>query len=92
VSGGQDNVEAFVGAFSEPHVAGSEMGELNLAIWRKQFAALRDGDRFFYANDPVLTTIKQKYGITYQRTLGQLISLNTDVPAGQLPANVFFAP
>ena len=92
IYGKVDNVEAFAGALSEPHVAGSEMGELNLAIWSKQYAALRDGDRFFYANDPVLTTIKQRYGITYQRTLGQLISLNTDVPAGQLPANVFFAP
>ena len=31
------------------------MGELNNAMWRKQFAALRDGDRFFYAHDPVLS-------------------------------------
>jgi hypothetical protein len=55
VYGSVDKVEAFVGAYSEPHLAGSEMGQLNAAMWSKQFAALRDGDRFFYANDPVLS-------------------------------------
>ena len=39
---------------SEKHVPGTEFGALQLAMWKKQFAALRDGDRFFYANDPVL--------------------------------------
>ncbi len=33
------NVDAFVGMVSEPHASGSELGELQLAIWRKQFAA-----------------------------------------------------
>lgn len=97
VYGTVDKVEAFVGAYSEPHVAGSEMGELNNAMWRKQFAALRDGDRFFYANDPVLTNpavnaIQASLGITHKRTLAQLIALDTDVPAAELPLNVFFAP
>jgi hypothetical protein len=92
VYGSVDNVEAFVGAYSEQHVSGSEMGELNRAIWSKQFTALRDGDRFFYGNDPILPQIKAKYGIDYRRTLAQLIAQNTDVPAADLPANVFFAP
>ena len=39
---------------AEPHVPGTEFGELQLAIWKQQFQALRDGDRFFYANDPAL--------------------------------------
>ena len=29
---------------------GTEFGELQLAMWRTQFTALRDGDRFFYAH------------------------------------------
>ena len=33
---------------------GTEFGELQLAIWKQQFEALRDGDRFFYLNDPAL--------------------------------------
>ena len=92
IYGSPDSVEAFVGAFSEPHVPGSEMGELNRAIWSKQFTALRDGDRFFYGNDPILPVIRSLYGVDYRHTLAELIALNTDVDAGDIPANVFFAP
>jgi hypothetical protein len=92
IYGNPDNVEAFVGAFSEPHVPGSEMGELNRAIWSKQFTALRDGDRFFYGNDPVLPVLRQLYGIDYRHTLAEVIAANTDVDAADIPANVFFAP
>ena len=68
------NLDAFVGMMSEPHVPGSEFGQVQLALWRRQFTALRDGDRFFYAHDPVLTQIRRRYGITYRHTLGQLIA------------------
>ena len=54
IYGNVNKVDAFVGMVAEPHVAGTEFGKLQLAIWKKQFAALRDGDRFFYRNDPVL--------------------------------------
>jgi hypothetical protein len=62
-----------------------------MAIWKKQFTALRDGDRFFYGNtsDPTLSLIQQLYGISYQVTLAQLISTNTDRTAS---ADVFHAP
>ena len=52
---------------------GSEFGELQLAMWKQQFQALRDGDRFFYLNDPVLPEIKRLFGIDYRRTLAQII-------------------
>ena len=71
---------------SERHVAGTEFGELQLAIWKKQFEALRDGDRFFYLNDPQLSVIKQGYGIDYHHTLAEIIELNT---GEQVPADVF---
>jgi hypothetical protein len=90
--GDLSKVDAFVGAFSEPHVPGSEMGELNLAMWRKQFAALRDGDRFFYANDPVLQAIDSRFKITFRHSLAELIALNSDIPRRNLPTNVFLAP
>ena len=64
---------------SEKHVPGTEFGPLQLAMWTKQFAALRDGDRFFYANDPVLDQIQRDYGVTYKVTLSQLIKLDTGV-------------
>jgi hypothetical protein len=56
---------------------------------RRQFEALRDGDRFFYLNDSVLAQIEQDYGISYKHSLGELITLNTGVSE---PTDVFQAP
>jgi hypothetical protein len=84
-----DKVDAFTGMVSEPHVAGTEFGELQLAIWKRQFQALRDGDRFFYQNDPGLSLIQRRLGIDYRRTLGEIIALNTDIPRSDLADNVF---
>ena len=86
------NLDPLVGMMSEPHPAGSELGEVQDALWRKQFEALRDGDRFFYANDPVLTELESRYGITYKHSLRELITLDGRVPAKKLPTDVFFAP
>jgi hypothetical protein len=88
IYGNVNNVDAFVGMLAEPHVAGTEFGELQLAIWTKQFLALRDGDRFFYGNDQGLSTIKSQYGIDFHTTLGQLIARNTDA-ADEANLNVF---
>ncbi len=86
IYGDVDRLDAFVGMVAEPHVAGAELGALQLAIWTRQFEALRDGDRFFYLNDPYLSTIARTYGIDYRHTLAQIIELNTGVT---VPANVF---
>jgi peroxidase len=88
IYGSVDKVDAFVGMVSEPHVAGSELGPLQLAIWKRQFEALRDGDRFFYENDPFLARIQQIFGITYKHTLAELINLNT---GATVEPNVFIA-
>jgi hypothetical protein len=88
IYGNVDKVDAFVGMVSEKHIAGTEFGPLQLAIWKKQFQALRDGDRFFYLNDPDLQTIGQTYGITYQHTLAELINLDANVT---VQPNVFKA-
>lgn len=88
IYGTVDSVDAFVGMLSEGHVEGSEFGELQLAMWKRQFEALRDGDRFFYRNDPTLREIERRYGINYRRTMSQIITLNT---GADLPADVFEA-
>ncbi|HYN95489.1 MAG TPA: peroxidase family protein, partial [Pilimelia sp.] len=89
--GDLEKIDAFVGMVCEAHVAGTEFGELQLAIWRRQFAALRDGDRFFYEHNPLLRFIRRTFGIDYRTTLGDLIARNTDIPRRQLARNVFFA-
>ena len=86
IYGDVNKVDAFVGMVSEKHVRGTEFGELQLAMWKKQFEALRDGDRFFYANDPELDRIQHTYGITFRVTLSQLIKLDAGVT---LQPNVF---
>jgi hypothetical protein len=92
IYGSVSNVDAFVGMMSEKHVSGSDLGPLQLAIWQDQFGAARDGDRFFYQNDPLQSYIRNNFGIDSRKTLAQVISLNTDVPASSLPANVFRLP
>jgi hypothetical protein len=88
IYGSVDKVDAFVGMVSEPHVAGTELGLLQLAIWKRQFEALRNGDRFYYENDPILSKIEQAFGITYRHTLAELIKLNT---GATVAPNVFVA-
>jgi hypothetical protein len=77
IYGDPNKLDAFVGMVSERHVHGSEFGELQLAMWKQQFQALRDGDRFFYLNDPVLPELRRVFGINYRRTLAEIIEQNT---------------
>jgi hypothetical protein len=88
--GSVKKVDAFVGMVAEPPLPGSELGELQRAIWARQFDALRTGDRFFYRHDPALEEIRARYGIDHRRTLGDVIALNTGVPREQLGEDVFF--
>jgi len=89
IYGSTNNVDAFVGMIAEPHVNNSEFGELQLAIWKKQFEALRDGDRFFYQNDGALGLINFFFGIDFHTNLGDVIARNTDIPRDELSDNVF---
>ncbi len=89
IYGTVDALDPFTGMVSEAHVAGTEFGELQLAMWEAQFTALRDGDRFFYRNDPVLRQIERVYGIDYRQTLAEVIVNNGDLSAREVPANVF---
>jgi len=92
IYGSVSNLDAFTGMMAEKHVTGSELGELQLASWRDQFGAARDGDRFFYRNDPLQSYIRSTFGIDSRRTLAQVIADNTDIPLSELPANVFRLP
>ncbi len=90
IFGSPNRLDAFTGMLSEQHLPGSELGELQNAIWKDQFTRLRDGDRFFYLNDPALRLIEQRFNITYRTTLAELVQRNSD--ATGLAANVFMLP
>ncbi|HEX6471760.1 MAG TPA: peroxidase family protein [Streptosporangiaceae bacterium] len=86
-----DKVDAFVGMVAEPHARGTQFGELQRAIWTREFQRLRDGDRFFYENQqPALRFIRNAYGIDFRRNLGDLIAADTDIPRASLAHDVFF--
>ena len=87
--GDVNKVDAFVGMVAEPHLAGVEFGELQLAMWKKQFEALRGGDKFFYLNDPALGKIKERFGLTYRHRLADIIAMNTELEHGNLQPNLF---
>jgi hypothetical protein len=90
-NGNVNNVDPFVGMVAEPHVPGSQFGELQRAIWTREFQRLRDGDRFFYGNQgTALNFIRNTYGIDFRRNLGDIIAANTDIPRSELAPNVFF--
>jgi hypothetical protein len=89
IFGSVSNLDGFTGMLAEQHVTGAEFGELQRAIWKREFESLRDGDRFFYLNDPGLTLIRLGLGIDYRRPLAQVIFDNTGV---EVQANVFEAP
>src|SRR6267378_177000 len=86
IYGNVNRLDAFVGMVSERHVNGTVFGELQLAMWKKQFAAIRDGDRFFYQNDLVLRIIGATFHVDPRRTLAEIVKLNTGVT---LQPNVF---
>jgi hypothetical protein len=92
IYGNVNNLDAFTGMVAEKHIAGTEFGELQRALWTKQFTALRDGDRFFFGNDPTLTNIRIVYGIDFRKDLGDVIALNTGNKRADLEDNVFLAP
>lgn len=86
-----DNIDAFVGALAEDHLPGSSVGELVDAIIVNQFTRLRDGDRFFYTNDPLLSSRYVERIIDMDHvTLSQIIKWNTDIT--DIQDNVFYDP
>ncbi len=50
-----NSIDAWVGMLSEEHLPNSLFGPLVNKIMEIQFTNLRDGDRFYYENDPGLT-------------------------------------
>lgn len=82
--GDVEAIDAWVGALAEDPLPGAMVGELVATIVREQFAALRDGDRFWYANVLGRRERDQVEGIR----LADVIRANTPIGA-ELPDDVF---
>jgi len=80
-----DHVDPWVGGLVEDHLAGANMGAFVFAVLKDQFERLRDGDRFWYQNDPALS-LEQQIEIDNTR-LADIIRRNTSI--SDIPDNIF---
>jgi hypothetical protein len=96
-AGNINNIDAWVGALAENHVAGTSVGPLIKAMLESQFSRLRDGDRLFYRGNaaglytggvlnPEIAAIIDLENVT----LADIILANTSID--HLQENVFFVP
>ncbi|MCB0633898.1 MAG: T9SS type A sorting domain-containing protein, partial [Lewinella sp.] len=76
-----------VGMLAEAPMPGALFGETIMAVMKRQFTALRDGDRFYYMNDPVLSKEEKEW--ISRTTLRDIIMYNTTISLMQ--DNVFQA-
>ncbi|NOZ40426.1 MAG: peroxiredoxin [Planctomycetes bacterium] len=82
-----EDVDLWLGAIAEEAVGGGLTGELLNVILVDQFTRLRDGDRFFYANDAGLLTLFPTIG---QTRLSEVIVRNSAMES--MPSNAFVIP
>lgn len=75
--GSVDNIDAWVGMLAEERMDNALFGELVMKIMEEQFRVIRDGDRYYYENDPTLTPI-EKYDIKHTR-LYHVLMRNTNL-------------
>jgi len=84
--GNINNIDPWVGILSEDHLPNTSVGLTMHQILKKQFQNLRDGDFYFYLNDPYLPVLTK---LAIMRTsLADIIKRNTKLT--NLQANVFF--
>ncbi len=82
-----DDIDPWVGMLVEEHMPGALVGETIMEIITRQFQSLRDGDRFYFEDDPLFTT--QDIAEIKNTSLGDIIKRNTDIALMQ--DNVFEA-
>lgn len=82
-----NNVDPWVGMLAEDPLPNTMFGELLLTIIKDQFTSLRDGDRFYFENDPGITE-KEKNEIRSTR-LSDILRRNTSLAV--LQDDVFYA-
>ncbi|MEL7426614.1 MAG: peroxidase family protein [Bacteroidota bacterium] len=82
-----DDIDPWVGFLAERPAAGSVFGPTLREILTRQFLTLRDGDRFYYLIDPVLSQDEKDYITT--TSLRDVVMYNTGVDLMQ--DNVFLS-
>ncbi len=86
-----DNMDLWAAALAEDFVPNAMVGETCHAILTDQFIRLRDGDRFWYRNDPFFTSNPALMEQVQSTTLADIIRRNTHV-GDELQDHVFLIP
>jgi hypothetical protein len=87
VYGDINDVDPWIGFMSEDHLPNALVGEGLETILQMQFGFLRDGDRYYYENDPAFTA--DEIDAIKNTKLSEIILRNTDIET--LQENVFIA-
>lgn len=61
IYGDINKIDPWVGMLAENHMPDALFGETAMTIIERQFLALRDGDRFYYENDPAISTTEKQW-------------------------------
>jgi len=77
VYGDINEVDPWVGMLAEKHEQNALVGKLVMTILERQFKNLRDGDRFYFENDPLLDA--EEIASIKATTLHDIIMRNTDI-------------
>ncbi len=72
-----NNIDPWVGMLAETPMYNALFGETIMTIMKQQFTSLRDGDRFFYENDPLLTDAEKRE--IRETTMYDVVMRNTDI-------------
>jgi hypothetical protein len=89
--GNVNNIDLFAGMLAEDTVKGTASGPTINAMIKVQFERLRDGDKFFYRNDPAFKPggflASMGFGVAFfeTRLLSDIVNDNSGVARGQIP-------
>ena len=83
-----DRLELWPAGLAEDHVEGAMVGETFHAIIVDQFTRLRDGDRFWFENDPYFLANQETLKELRRTTLADIIRRNTPID-DEIPDDVF---
>lgn len=82
-----NNIDPWVGMLAEQRMPGAIFGETLMAMFNYTFIRMRDGDRFYFENDPLLTASEK--ALIRKTTFHDVIMNNTGIKLMQ--DNVFAA-
>lgn len=89
--GNVDDLDLWPAALAEDHADGASVGTTLQAVIGEQFRRLRDGDRFWFENDPFFVANADLLDDVRDTTLADIIRRNTSV-GSELSDNAFVVP